>query len=74
MAIKELLQKGILGETYSESEAYEVMNEILEGKATEVQLSSLLTILRLRGETISEIIGFSTAILDHTLPLHVDFP
>ncbi|WHY70250.1 anthranilate phosphoribosyltransferase [Fictibacillus enclensis] len=74
MAIKELLQKGILGETYSESEAYEMMNEILEGKATEVQLSSLLTILRLRGETISEIIGFSTAILDHTLPLHVDFP
>ncbi|WP_062235381.1 anthranilate phosphoribosyltransferase [Fictibacillus sp. FJAT-27399] len=74
MAVKELLQKGILGETYSQKEAYEMMNEILEGKVTEVQLSSLLTILRLRGETIEEIVGFSTSILDHTVPLHLEYP
>ncbi|MCK6257511.1 anthranilate phosphoribosyltransferase [Fictibacillus sp. KIGAM418] len=74
MAVKELLKKGILGETYSQKEAYEMMNEILEGKVTEVQLSSLLTILRLRGETIEEIVGFSTSILDHTVPLHLEYP
>ncbi|MDN4074560.1 anthranilate phosphoribosyltransferase [Fictibacillus terranigra] len=74
MAVKELLQKGILGETFTRAEASQMMNEILEGKVTEVQLSSLLTILRLRGETIEEIVGFSTSILDHTVPLHLDYP
>lgn len=74
MVVKTMLQKGILGETYTKNEAYDMMNEILEGKTTEAQLSSLLTILRLRGETIDEIIGFSSAILDHTIKIEHSFP
>ena len=50
-AIIKLSQKQDL--TYEEAE--QVMNEIMEGKATDVQKSAYLTALSLKGETIDEI-------------------
>jgi anthranilate phosphoribosyltransferase len=35
------------------------MNEVMEGKATPAQIGSLLTALRIKGETIEEITGFA---------------
>lgn len=52
-AIHKLAKKQDL--TFEESEA--VMNEIMNGKASPVQMSSYLTALSLKGETIDEITG-----------------
>jgi anthranilate phosphoribosyltransferase len=64
---KELLQKGILGETFSEREAKQLMDQIMNGNATESQIASLLTILRFRGETIDEMTGFVASMREHVL-------
>ncbi|MCH1624745.1 anthranilate phosphoribosyltransferase [Fredinandcohnia quinoae] len=67
--LKNLLNKCISGETLSETESYQVMDEIMSGRATSSQIASLLTILRFRGETIEEITGFARAMREHMLPL-----
>ncbi|MCE5194909.1 MAG: anthranilate phosphoribosyltransferase [Nitrospiraceae bacterium] len=52
-AINHLLNK----KTLSENEMSECMNEIMEGNATDAQIGSFLTALRLKGETVEEITG-----------------
>jgi len=41
----------------SEAEMAECMREIMEGKATDAQIGSFLTALRIKGETVDEITG-----------------
>ena len=53
--IKEAIIRLSKKEDLSYTEAEEVMNEIMEGKASPIQISSYLTALSLKGETISEI-------------------
>ena len=55
--IKEAILKLSKKENLNYEEAKEVMNEILSGKATAVQMSSYLTALSMKGETIEEITG-----------------
>ena len=55
--IKEAILKLSKKENLNYKEAKEVMNEIMSGKATAVQMSSYLTALSMKGETIEEITG-----------------
>lgn len=55
IAIRDILEKKNL----SEQEAIPVMNEIMEGIATEAQIASFITALRLKGETVNEITAFA---------------
>lgn len=55
--IKEAILKLSKKENLTYEEAKEVMNEIMSGKATAVQMSSYLTALSMKGETIEEITG-----------------
>ena len=55
--IKEVILKLSKKENLNYEEAKEVMNEIMSGKATAVQMSSYLTALSMKGETIEEITG-----------------
>lgn len=59
ISVKEALHVLIEGRNLSREEAKEVMSEIMDGKATPAQIGSLLTILRMKGETIDEITGFA---------------
>lgn len=43
----------------SEKEAIEAMNIIMDGNATQAQIGSFITALRMKGETIDEITGFA---------------
>lgn len=52
-AINTLIQKRDL----SEQEMIEAMRDIMEGKATDAQIASFLTALRIKGETVEEITG-----------------
>lgn len=53
--------------TYMEAEA--VMDEIMEGKATDVQMSAYLTALSLKGETIDEITASAAGMRAHCIKL-----
>lgn len=55
--MKELLQKVISGQNLTRQEASRAMEIMLEGTASPVQVSSFLTALRMKGETVEEIIG-----------------
>jgi anthranilate phosphoribosyltransferase len=55
--IKAVIEKVINLQNLSESEMAEVMEEIMEGKAGSAQIGSLLTGLRMKGETIAELTG-----------------
>lgn len=64
-AIHKLAKKQDL--TFEEAEA--VMNEIMNGKATPVQMSSYLTALSLKGETIDEITGSASGMRANCIKL-----
>lgn len=53
--IKEAIQKLIRNEDLSHEMTKEVMNEIMDGDATDAQIASFITALSIKGETIDEI-------------------
>lgn len=55
--MRELLKKIVDGENLTRSEAAKAMDMMLEGKVSEVLMSAFLTALRMKGETIEEIVG-----------------
>ena len=55
--IKEAIGKVVLNNNLTEEEMIAVMNEIMTGEATPAQIGSFITALRMKGETIDEIVG-----------------
>lgn len=55
--MKELLQKVVDGHNLTKEEAAKAMDMMLEGTASPVLVSSFLTALRMKGETVEEIVG-----------------
>jgi anthranilate phosphoribosyltransferase len=53
------------------AEAREVMAEVLAGKCTDAQIAALLIGLRMKGETVEEIVGFAEAIRAAAAPLPI---
>ncbi len=51
------------------AEAREVMSEVLAGKCSDAQIAGLLIALRMKGETVEEIVGFAEAIRAAAAPL-----
>jgi anthranilate phosphoribosyltransferase len=62
----------IAGRDLSADEAGAAMGEVLAGDATLAQISSFVTGLRAKGETVDEMAGMVRAMLDHALPLPID--
>jgi anthranilate phosphoribosyltransferase len=60
------------GDDLSISEATWAMEQVMSGEATSAQLAGLLVALRIKGETVDEIVGFRDAVLANALPLDVD--
>ncbi|MCS7115859.1 MAG: anthranilate phosphoribosyltransferase [Nitrososphaerota archaeon] len=68
--IRESIGKLVNGCNLSYDEACNVMKEIMSGKATSAQIASFLTALRMKGETIEEIIAFATVMRDFCCRIH----
>ncbi|MFH1666257.1 MAG: anthranilate phosphoribosyltransferase [Elusimicrobiota bacterium] len=66
--IKEAIQKVVIGKNLTEKEASEVMTEIMSGQASEAQISSFITALRMKGETIDEITGCAKVMRQFAVP------
>ena len=67
--IKEAILKLAKKEDLTYDMAEEVMNEIMSGKATPVQMSAYLTALALKGETIDEITASAAGMRAHCIKL-----
>lgn len=59
ITIQQALGKLLGGQSLQRDEARNVMKSVMDGEATPAQIGSLLTALRLKGETAEEITGFA---------------
>ncbi len=59
------------GQSLSREEARTVMSEVLAGACTDSQIAGLLVALRMKGETVEEIVGFAEAICASATPLNL---
>ena len=71
MNIREAIEKLVNRVSLSESETVEVMNQIMSGEATPLQVASFLTALRMKGETIEEITGAARVMREKAHRVHV---
>jgi anthranilate phosphoribosyltransferase len=62
MHIIDGIRRVVGGQHLSRSEAESLMDEIMTGKATDVQIAAFLTALRMKCETVDELIGFARVI------------
>jgi anthranilate phosphoribosyltransferase len=59
------------GQSLARAEAREIMAEVLGGNCTDAQIAALLIALRMKGETVEEIVGFAEAIRAAAAPLPI---
>ncbi len=67
--IREAIQKVAAGKNLEYDEAKQVMDEIMDGKASQIQMASYLTALSLKGETIEEITASAEGMRNHCVRL-----
>jgi len=70
--IREAINIVVSGNDLLMDDAASVMHQIMSGEATQAQLGSLLTALRLKGETNEEIAGMATIMREFSLRVNVD--
>lgn len=72
MDIREAINIVVSGNDLLMDDAASVMRQIMSGEATQAQLGSLLTALRLKGETNEEIAGMAAIMREFSLRVNVD--
>lgn len=55
--IREAIEKAVQKRDLTEADMMAAMNEVMEGTATPAQIASLITALRMKGETVDEVTG-----------------
>lgn len=68
--IKEAINQLLNGIDLTYEQAKAVMEEIMEGSATQAQMGGFLTALRMQGETIEEITAFANVMREKGMKLH----
>ena len=68
--IREGIQKLIEKTNLTSDESQEIMREIMSGKATNAQIAALLTALRMKGETVEELIAFAAVMRERCRRIH----
>lgn len=67
MTMKEAISKVVKREDLTVEQAKDVMRIMLGGEATQAQIGSYLTALRMKGETLNEIVGSATVLKEKAL-------
>lgn len=62
--MKQAIEQVVLGKDLSREEAERAMGILLSGEATQAQIGSFLTALRMKGETVEELTGFAAVLRD----------
>jgi len=71
---KTIQNKLLSGNDLGAKEANQIMNQIMQGELTSAQIASFLTALRIKGETIAEIIGCAEAMRENAVKLKKFYP
>lgn len=69
--IKGAIAKVVEKQDLTEAEMIDAMNQIMGGEATPAQVGSFITALRMKGETIEEIVGAAKVMRAHATPIKV---
>jgi anthranilate phosphoribosyltransferase len=72
--IREAIATLVSGHSLAADEAAQVMEEIMQGKATPAQFGAFVTALRLKGETADEIAGLAMTMRANAIPVSIDGP
>ncbi len=67
--IKEAITTLVSGRSLTMEEAASVMEEIMQGEATPAQFGAFVTALRLKGETVDEIVGMARTMRAKAVPV-----
>ena len=70
--IRQVIEALISGQSLEMDQASMLMTEIMDGRVTPAQLASILTALRLKGETPEEIAGMAKVMREKALRVEVD--
>lgn len=68
--LKDVIAQVIGGQNLSQSQAEQAMQVIMSGQAGDAQISGLLTALRMKGETSTEITGFAQTMRDYAVKIN----
>jgi len=68
--IREGIQKLIDGANLTSGESQEIMREVVSGKATNAQIAAFLAALRMKGETVEELIAFAAVMREWCRRIH----
>jgi anthranilate phosphoribosyltransferase len=68
--IKEAIAKVVKGNDLTEQEMEVAMEEVMTGKTTPAQIGSFITALRIKGETVDEIVGAAKAMRAKAKRIH----
>jgi anthranilate phosphoribosyltransferase len=72
--IKEAITALVSGRSLTVEEAALVMEEIMNGEVTPAQFGAFVTALRLKGETVDEIVGLAKIMRAKAVPVAIDEP
>jgi anthranilate phosphoribosyltransferase len=67
--IKEAISALVSGRSLAADDAAQVMEEIMQGEATPAQFGAFVTALRLKGETVDEIVGLARTMRARAIPV-----
>jgi anthranilate phosphoribosyltransferase len=71
VTVSEAIEQLLAGQPLDRSQARSVMDVVMAGEATPVQVAGLLVALRARGETVDEMAGFVDSMRAHATPLEL---
>jgi len=74
MDIKQALAVTVERQNLLESEMQSVMKQIMTGNATDAQIGGLLIALRMKGESVAEIIGAANVMRELMVPVSISMP
>ena len=70
--IQEAIETAVSGRSLSTEQASAAMEEIMTGEATPAQFGALVTALRMKGETVDEIVGMARVMREKSLHVQVE--
>lgn len=72
MNIQQAIAQVINGQSLSRADMEQVMLAVMQGEATDAQIGGLLVALRIKGETIDEIVGAASAMRSLATPVDIN--
>lgn len=65
ITLQEAIRRAVEGQDLTAQEARDVMDSVMRGEATPAQIAAWITALRMKGETVPEIVGCAQAMRAH---------